>query len=72
MLAAVSSCNPGTQTHLVAHPLRYTQMELQHMFLECGSDAQGLDAFFRVSRDLPAFTRPTPLVLEVLTTVLYQ
>ena len=36
------------------------------MFLECGSDAQGLDAFVCVSRDLPAFNRPPPLVLEVL------
>ena len=36
------------------------------MFLECGSDAQGLDAFVRVSRDLPAFNRPAPVVLEVL------
>ena len=42
------------------------QMELQHVFLECGSDAQGLDAFVRVSRDLPAFNRPAPVVLEVL------
>ena len=25
------------------------KMELQHVFLECGSDAQGLDAFVRVS-----------------------
>ena len=41
-------------------------MELQHVFLECDSDAQGLDAFVRVSRDLPAFNRPTPVVLEVL------
>ena len=31
------------------------------MFLECGSDAQGLDAFVRVSRDLPAFNRPAPV-----------
>ena len=36
------------------------------MFLECGSDAQGLDAFVRVSRDMPAFNRPAPVVLEVL------
>ena len=36
------------------------------MFLECGSDAQGLDAFVRVSRDLSAFNRPAPVVLEVL------
>ena len=36
------------------------------MFLECGSDAQGLDAFVRVSRDLPAFNRPAPVVLEFL------
>ena len=37
------------------------------MFLECGGDAQGLDAFVRVSRDLPAFNRPAPVtVLEVL------
>ena len=36
------------------------------MFLECGSDAEGLDAFARVSRDLLAFNRPTPVVLEVL------
>ena len=43
-----------------------TQMELEHVFLECGSDAQGLDAFVRVSRDLPAFNRPAPVVLEVL------
>ena len=44
------------------------QMELllQHVFLECGSDAQGLDAFVRVSKDLPAFNRPAPVVLEVL------
>ena len=42
------------------------QMELQHVFLECGSDAQGLDALVRVSRDLPAFNRPAPVVLEVL------
>ena len=42
------------------------QMELQHVFLERGSDAQGLDAFVRVSRDLPAFNRPAPVVLEVL------
>ena len=41
-------------------------MELQHVFLECGSDAQGLDAFVRVSRDLPAFNKPAPVVLEVL------
>ena len=41
-------------------------MELQHVFLECGSDAQGLDAVVRVSRDLPAFNRPAPVVLEVL------
>ena len=45
---------------------RSIQMELQHVFLECGSDAQGLDAFVRVSRDLPAFNRPAPVVLEVL------
>ena len=43
-----------------------TQMELQHVFLECGSDAQGLDAFVRVSRDLLVFNRPAPVVLEVL------
>ena len=36
------------------------------MFLERGSDAQGLDASVRVSRDLPAFNRPAPVVLEVL------
>ena len=36
------------------------------MFLECGSDAQGLDAFIRVSRDLTAFNRPAPVVLEVV------
>ena len=36
------------------------------MFLEYGSDAQGLDAFVRVSKDLPAFNRPAPVVLEVL------
>ena len=36
------------------------------MFLECGSDAQGVDVFVRVSRDLPAFNRPAPVVLEVL------
>ena len=35
------------------------------MFLECGSDAQDLDAFVRVSRDLSAFNRPAPVVLEV-------
>ena len=34
------------------------------MFLECGNDTQGLDAFVRVSRDLPAFNRPAPVVLE--------
>ena len=38
------------------------QMELQHVFLECGSDAQGLVAFVRVSRDLPAFNRQAPVV----------
>ena len=36
------------------------------MFFECGSDAQGLDAFVRVSRDLSVFNRPAPVVLEVL------
>ena len=36
------------------------------MFLECGSDAQGLDAFVRVSRDLPALNRLAPVVLEIL------
>ena len=41
-------------------------LELQHVFLECGSDAQGFDAFVGVSRDLPAFNRPAPVVLEVL------
>ena len=34
------------------------------MFLECGSDAQGLDVFVRVSRDFPAFNRPEPEVLN--------
>ena len=34
------------------------------MFLECGSDAQGLDAFVGVLRDLPAFNRPPPVVLD--------
>ena len=41
------------------------ELGLQHVFLECGSDAQGLDAFVRVSRDLSAFNRPAPVVLEV-------
>ena len=40
------------------------QMELQHVFLECGSVAQGLDAFVRVSRDLPAFNRPLDITCK--------
>ena len=42
------------------------QMKLQHVFLECGSDAQGIDAFVRVSRDLPEFSRPAPVGVDVL------
>ena len=65
--ALTSTCNPGTQTHLVAHPFAlYKWSLIQHVFFECGSDAQGLDAFVRVSRDLPAFNRPAPVALEVL------
>ena len=41
------------------------RVEELHVFLECGSDAQGLDAFVRVSRDLSVFNRPAPVVLEV-------
>ena len=68
-----ASCD-GADINLLPFPVAFSspsfcaiQMELiQHVFLECGSDAQCLDAFVRVSRDLPAFNRPAPVVLEVL------
>ena len=58
--------NPNASSSYMIPSFCPIQMELQDVFLECGSDAQGLDAFVRVSRDLPAFNRPEPAVREVL------